>query len=89
MPDKAVAVVVPGSGSRENRMLSSTTTGGGGGVGGVGVGVVFLVHEMFKATIIINEKAKDRLTMVCFFIKLSRFEGLPNIPWTKISVSVI
>ncbi len=89
MPDKAVAVVVPGSGSRENRMLSSTTTGGGGGVGGVGVGVVFLVHEMVKATIIINEKAKDLLTMVCFFIKLSRFEGLPNIPWTKISISVI
>jgi hypothetical protein len=45
-------------------MLSSTSTGGGGGVGGVGVGVVFLVHEMVKATIIINEKAKDRLTMV-------------------------
>ena len=80
--------MVPGSGSRVNKMLSSTTTGGGG-VGGIGVGVVFLVHEMVKQTTIINEKAKDRLNMFKIFIKLSRFEGLPNIPWTKISICVV
>lgn len=89
MPDKEVAVVVPGSGSIENRILSSTSTTGGGGGGGVGVGVDFLVHEMVKQTIIINEKAKDLLSMFKIFIKLSRFEGLPNIPWTKISICVV
>jgi len=89
VPDKEVAVVVPGSGSRENRILSSTSTTGGGGGGGVGVGVDFLVHEMVKQTIIINEKAKDLLNMFKIFIKLSRFEGLPNIPWAKISVCIV
>ena len=63
IPDKAVAVVVPGSGSRENEIFSSTSTTGGGGVGGVGVGVDFLVHDMVKQTVIISKKVKDRLNM--------------------------
>jgi hypothetical protein len=29
------------------------------------------------------------LNMFKIFIKLSRFEGLPNIPWTKISICVV
>lgn len=63
IPDKAVAVVVPGSGSRENRMFSSTSTTGGGGVGGVGVGVDFFVQEMVIQTVIMSIKDKDRLNM--------------------------
>ena len=64
IPERAVAVVVPGSGSRENEIFSSTSTTGGGGVGGVGVGVDFFVHDMVKQTVIIIKKLKDRFNML-------------------------
>jgi hypothetical protein len=46
VPDKAVTVVVPGSGSKVKAMFSSTSTGGGGGGGGVGVDPGFLPHDV-------------------------------------------
>jgi hypothetical protein len=78
VPDKAVTVVVPGSGSMAKTIFSSFSTGGG--VGGVGVGVLGLPQEESNTPATINIIKDFRIFLsILFKIKIFQYKNMSNL----------
>jgi hypothetical protein len=78
VPDNAVTVVVPGSGSIVKTIFSSFSTGGG--VGGLGVGVLDLPHEESNTPATIKSIKDFRIFLsILFKIKIFQCKNMSNL----------